>query len=561
MLMRNLSSLKHILSGGYTGVVLAIVFGIFSGLSGVGLLALINNSLNSTSSFSGRDALIFLALVALVLLTRITSAICMMRFVQNAVRDLRLQLSRQIMAAPFYLLQSFGTPRLMANLTEDVSVISNALQLISQLSISIAWLIGGLAYMAWLSLELFILIVGVIVFGVVIYHLISRMAMGSLRSAREQEDTLYVHFRALTQGIKEIKLHQHRGIAFLQSRLGPTVQACCQFNISAMTVFTFAAAWGVAVLYFLVGITLYGAHNWWTITDSSIVTGYILTFLYIVGPLSIVIDGVPTLSRANVSFTKIETLRSELENNAEATSFKQLDKAVIHPCLIEFKNVVYHYRQAGSDFTVGPLNLVLKPGEVVFITGGNGSGKSSLALLLVGLYSPEEGTIMLDGKMVADDNREAYRQQFSAIFSDFYLFDSLLGLMNEHIDLKALGYLKQLQLDHKVSIKNGVFSTVELSQGQRKRLALLTAYLEDRPFYVFDEWAADQDPMFKEIFYTKILADLKAQGKTVVVITHDDRYFHIADWCIKLENGLISEITEHPDSRIYKAVSVTDNGL
>jgi putative pyoverdin transport system ATP-binding/permease protein len=99
----------------------------------------------------------------------------------------------------------------------------------------------------------------------------------------------------------------------------------------------------------------------------------------------------------------------------------------------------------------------------------------------------------------------------------------------------------QLQLDRKVTVADGVFSTVELSQGQRKRLALVMTYLEDRPFYVFDEWAADQDPLFKELFYTVLLCDLKSRGKTVVVITHDDHYYHVADRCVRLEDGRIVE--------------------
>lgn len=204
MLMYKLNSLSSLLSGRRLNIVLAIVFGIFSGLSGVGLLALINISLHSTNSFSEREALIFLGLVSLVLFTQVASSINMTCFVQTAVRDLHLQLSRKIMAAPFHLLQSLGAPRLMANLTEDVSVIATALQLVSQFCISMAWLVGGLIYMAWLSLDLFAITFGVIVFGVVVYRLISRTAMGVLQNAREQDDALYAHFRSLTQGIKEI---------------------------------------------------------------------------------------------------------------------------------------------------------------------------------------------------------------------------------------------------------------------------------------------------------------------------------------------------------------------
>jgi putative ATP-binding cassette transporter len=199
----------------------------------------------------------------------------------------------------------------------------------------------------------------------------------------------------------------------------------------------------------------------------------------------------------------------------------------------------YHIDQEETSFVLGPINLKLHPQELVFIVGGNGSGKSSLAKLITGLYIPDTGEINLHDKLITDQNREWYRQHFSVVFSDFYLFEELLGLEDTNLDILAEKYLRQLQLDHKVTVKDGQFSTTALSQGQRKRLALLTAYLEDRPIYLFDEWAADQDPLFKDIFYNEILPKLRQQGKTILVISHDDRYFHLADRMIKLDYGKI----------------------
>ena len=183
------------------------------------------------------------------------------------------------------------------------------------------------------------------------------------------------------------------------------------------------------------------------------------------------------------------------------------------------------------------VNLTFKAGELIFIVGGNGSGKSTLAKLITGLYIPESGRLCLDDTAIIDTNREWYRQHFSTIFSDFYLFDRLVSPTNS--PLEAQTYLKTLELEKKVSMSNGQLSTTKLSQGQRKRLALLGAYLEDRPIYLFDEWAADQDPVFRKIFYTQLLAELKQRGKTVLVISHDDHYFHLADRIIKLDYGRI----------------------
>jgi putative ATP-binding cassette transporter len=148
----------------------------------------------------------------------------------------------------------------------------------------------------------------------------------------------------------------------------------------------------------------------------------------------------------------------------------------------------------------------------------------------------------LNGKPVDEASREAYRQHFSAIFSDFHLFESLLGIERYQRDERVAALLEALDLGHKVRIVDGRFSTTALSAGQRKRLALLVACLEDRPICVFDEWAADQDTAYREVFYRRVLPELKARGKAVLVITHDDRYFHLADRSFELDAGQLRSV-------------------
>ena len=183
--------------------------------------------------------------------------------------------------------------------------------------------------------------------------------------------------------------------------------------------------------------------------------------------------------------------------------------------------------------------MTIYPGELIFLIGGNGSGKTTLVKLLMGLYEPESGEIRVDNKPVTAADCDDYRQQFSAVFFDFYLFERLFGFDPKNIDSESQKYLDLLQLSHKLTVKNGKLSTIELSQGQRKRVALLNAYLEDRPIYIFDEWAADQDPQFKRVFYYELVPELKSRGKTVIVISHDDRYYSLADRLIKLESGRV----------------------
>jgi len=176
------------------------------------------------------------------------------------------------------------------------------------------------------------------------------------------------------------------------------------------------------------------------------------------------------------------------------------------------------------------------PGEVIFITGGNGSGKSTLGKIITGLYLPDEGDITIDGMRKEGNDLGQY---ISAVYSDYYLFKKLYGIDHEKKQDVINNYLSILGIDDKVSIKNGELSTIKLSTGQKKRLALLISYLEDKPIYLFDEWAADQDPEFRKFFYLKLLPEMKERGKCIIAITHDDRYFKGADKVIKMESGRV----------------------
>ena len=267
-------------------------------------------------------------------------------------------------------------------------------------------------------------------------------------------------------------------------------------------------------------------------------SSYALTITYLAIPFQNVLHRLPDLLRGNVALRKIERMKLALASETEmGWANTRIPKKRGY---IKLENVTYSYRREDNNFKLGAINLNLEPGKLTFLVGGNGSGKSTLAKLITGLYSPSTGSIYLDGVEITSQNQEWYRQHFSAIFSDFYLFDRFLGFDFSQLELEAQRYLKLLQLDHKVTIKDGKLSTTRLSQGQRKRLALLTAYLEDRPVYLFDEWAADQDPIFRDFFYSELLFKIKQRGKTILAISHDDRYFHLADEVIKLDYGKIT---------------------
>jgi len=462
----------------------------------------------------------------------------LIRLSQNAVLQLRMRLSRQILSSELSHLEQLGNPRLLATLTEDIQAVADGVYQMPFLFINLAIVLGCVVYITWLSWLVLLMVAGLSVVAIASCQWFLNRGKKLLTLAREDQDVLFAHFRTITEGVKELKLHYNRRQVFLDKKLQSTATNYRRHNVDGFTLFAITTSWGQLVFFFAMGFVIFALPNLLAINPQTL-SGYILTFTYLMMPMNNIISKLPLLSKASIALQKIESLGLSLASRAEVSTVPPAPKTVWHR--LQLKGVIHTYHTAEEDksFILGPINLTLYPQEIVFIVGGNGSGKSTLAKLITGLYIPEAGEIRLDQDLITEQNREWYRQHFSVVFSDFYLFDELLGLESSSLDHKVQEYLKLLQLEHKVKVKNGRLSTTALSQGQRKRLALLTVYLEDRPIYLFDEWAADQDPAFKEIFYKELLAKLRYTGKTVLVITHDDRYFHLADRIIKLEYGKV----------------------
>jgi len=515
---------------------------IFNGLSTIGLLAIINIVLQGRPVSREVPIWSFVGLCLLAPLSRCSSELLLTRLAQDSLFDLQMRLARKIAAAPLRYLEDLGIPRLLTVLTQDLQVLTEALVLVPVTCVNFTIIACGLIYLGWLSRMVLVAILGFIVLSFVIYQVATSKAAKSLRLSREATDGLYYDLRSLLKGAKELKLHQRRRRTFVSQVLHASASAVRDHNVAGLAASVGAGAWVQMSGFVLIGTLLLAIPLLKLSTPDRI--GYTVTLIFMVGPLQVLLSRVAGFNLAEVALQKI----GDLERNLTALhadvnpalqpdpkrQFKRLD-------LIE---VTHAYRREGEidNFIVGPVSLSLVPGEVVFLTGGNGSGKTTLAKLLVGLYVPANGEICLNGQIITDLNREYYRQHFSVIFSDFHLFDRLLGLESPELDQHARKYLAQLELDHVVTIKNGILSTTKLSQGQRKRLALLTAYMEDRPIYVFDEWAADQDPVFKGIFYHNLLPELKAKGKAVLVISHDERYYDAADRIIQLDCGRIIDM-------------------
>lgn len=557
-LLRNTRGVKH----SRAIMLLVIVAGVLSGLSNTALIAVINTALNRGVGSVGGLVWAFVGLGLLLVLSRFASSSLLAYMSTKATFELNTMLSRRILAAPLRRLEELGAHRLLASITGDVAAISNILPILPAIIINGAVVLGCLAYLGWLSWQL---LIGLLVFmavGIFTYRIPLGKAMMVARMMRKQGDTLYQHYRAMVEGTKELKLHRGRGDAFYYRLFMPTAANMARLGFKSSMLQAVSLSWGTLLSFLPIALVIFVAPRV-TAVSPEVLTGYTLIILYMAGPLQAIITMLPTLTHASVAVEKIASLGLPQEAPA-AGGPQQLQPAPAWDTLtLEGVTHTYYREKEDGSFTLGPIDLTLRPGELVYLIGGNGSGKTTLAKLVSGLYAPESGAIRLNGQPVTDETREAYRQNFTVLFSDFFLFDSLLGVNPASLDERAHRHLVELQLDHKVQVKDGKLSTTDLSQGQRKRLALLNAFLEDRPIYIFDEWASDQDPVFKGVFYHQILPELRARGKTVVVISHDDRYYHLGDRLVKLEYGKLEfdEQTDRVPAAVFGSAHLQEAGV
>jgi len=519
---------------------LIVIAGILSGIASTAFIALINQTIHREAQGSTNAVAWFLAFLVVLPVTRFTSNALLVRVSQGVFHEMRMDLCRRILSAPLRKLEQFGPARLLASLTDDVGTIGNALGTVPVVSMYITIVTCCLVYMGWLSWKLLLVVLVFLIAGMASYLLPVRVAGRHFRLMRKAWDSLFTNLRGLTEGAKELKLHRERRRSFLTDNIAASSLELRRHTITGNTIHAAATGWSSVLSFLLLGTILFVAPRL-TVIEPRVLTGFVLAILYMLSPVEMILAFLPGITRANIAVRRIEELGGDLSTSSQ-DSIPELPAASPDRWNeLELRGVRHSYfrEQEEDQFTMGPIDLKVTAGELIFLVGGNGSGKTTLAKLLTGLYIPEDGEIWLDGVAVDEQGRDQYRQLFSAVFQDFFLFEHLHGLDAPQLDERARGYLGDLLLDRKVKVENGRLSTVELSQGQRKRLALLTAYLEDRPIYLFDEWAADQDPQFKKLFYLKLLPELKARGKTVIAISHDDHYYELADRIVKLDYGRV----------------------
>jgi putative pyoverdin transport system ATP-binding/permease protein len=463
--------------------------------------------------------------------------------IEAIIHKLRLRLMDLIRRSELLEMEKIGRARIVAAVTSDTAVLTQASNMLC-FTVQGAVLIFFVGlYVAYLSLTAFLLTLVIVSGAATIFHYKNRRLSEQKGESAAWERRLFERLTDFLDGFKEVRLNTARSDDLFADALEVSKTAA---NIKIRTqaeTFKMIVTSQIS-MYFLLGAVVFVAPNLSNSLEGSSIAKTTTALLFVVGACFGLVQSIPILLNANAAAGRIDRLEEALE----ATLVQRERRAIAAPKRfdrIEMRNIVFRYVDKFSDtvFKIGPLDFTLESGELVFITGGNGSGKSTFLRVLSGLYPPDSGEVLLDGRPVTNANRDEYRELMSGIFFDYHLFKRLYGIPDaDPADVNRL--LAQFRLADKTALANGEFHTLDLSGGQRRRLALIVSLLEKRPIMLLDEWTAEQDPEFRRKFYDELLPEMLRAGATIVVITHDDRYLdelRLPARRIKMDEGRIVE--------------------
>jgi putative ATP-binding cassette transporter len=516
-----------------------------SGLANAAILAIINAAAQSASyeSINLRYLLMFIVAMALYVMCQRSSSRQMIRVTTESVQRIRVRLADKIQNSELETLEKVDKSELLNAMSHEATIIADSGEALTEALQAAIFVVFGFLYVAILSRTAFWL--GVVFASISLtIAMRNRTSLGRLiGEARRKEIEFLNYVTHAIQGFKEARINDRKR-EDIRHDIHETSVEVTRLHVAVSDVQSRSTIFGRASFYVLIAIVVFllpvliQAYT-------EVIMELTTSILFIVGPLSLIVGLIPYLARGGEAAEAIGRLEKALNVEHEAVDARpgRLKPPPVQSVRqISFHDIEYAYRDHDSDvFTLGPLSFSIEAPEIVFITGGNGSGKSTLLKIITGLYLPNSGYIRVDDVVVENGNLQSYRERFSAIFSDFHLFEKLYGMLGTN-EIVVTELLKQMQLDQKVRFIGDRFSTLDLSTGQRKRVALVVSLLEHKPVLVFDELAADQDPQFRRFLYEELLPRLKQEGRTIIAATHDDRYFHLADKVIKMEYGKIERI-------------------
>ncbi len=508
---------------------------VFSGL-GVWTLSFINNELVSLKEFDPILAIKFIAVLLLFFISAIAANISLTNFGHKFIYELRYQSVKQILDTPNSVINEIGKAKIIASLNNDIKTITFAFMSATGFIQSLVFIVCASIYLCVIAPKIFIFLSVWIGATLFINTLFMKKIHLYFKYSRVQDDALQKHYDDIVEGHRELSLNRARASVCFDE-LNFTGDKKRQNMVKADIYHALSDNFTNIMLLGSVGLCVFlcVAFDWASLQTALSIS---LTILFLRGSFMSMVGSIPAALSAKVSLEKIMSLNL----NKFKEGFKFDDSLSDNWQNIKLKDINFNYTH--GKFSLKDVNLEIKRGEITFIIGKNGSGKSTLINLLCGLMRPSSGEIYLDSTKIDEGNLQSYQAKISAIFADFYLFSQTLShndfaSQNEIDELLAL-----LEIDKKVSVIDNKLSTTQLSTGQRKRLSLLIAILEHRSILILDEWAADQDPLFKRKFYKEILPFLQSKGISIIAVSHDDSYFDVATRIILVKDGFVRELDE-----------------
>jgi putative ATP-binding cassette transporter len=516
------------------------------GVSNASILAAINSGVQTAGS-GGKPGLwsasLFMIALFLFMKTQQYVTITATAEIEAIIHKMRLRLMDHIRRSELLEMERIGRARIVAAITSDSAILTQASNMLC-FTVQGAVLISFVSiYVAYLSFVAFALTVLIVTGAGMMFHFKNKRLSAQKAESAAWERRLFDRLVDFLDGFKEVRLNRARSNdlyadAAEVSKTAANIKIRTQAETFRMIVSSQIS------MYVLLGAVVFVAPNLSDTLEGASISKTTTALLFVVGACFGLVQSIPILLNANAAADRIARLQTALEGTVGPA--QERDVAVPSRFeRIEARNIVFRYTDRFSDttFQIGPIDFSLRAGELVFITGGNGSGKSTFLRVLAGLYPPDSGELTLDGIRINDETRDIYRGLMSAIFFDYHLFQRLYGIPDPDPDeLDRL--LRQFRLEDKTGLANGEFRTLDLSGGQRRRLALIVSLLEKRPIMILDEWTAEQDPEFRRKFYDELLPEMLQAGATVVVITHDDRYLdelHLPARRIRMDEGRIVE--------------------
>lgn len=451
------------------------------------------------------------------------------KLTNKIILDLRLRVQEYILNSDYHDIELIGNNALYSINNDDINKIERYADTLPRIIINIFTISLIIIYMFFLDWKETIIFILAAIGTFLVFALLQEKLKERYERSRKMMDRLMGNINSLISGIRELSVSAHLRKQFFLLDSVPTLTAYHEQQISKSKYEQLSISWFWISFYAIIAISVI------ILQDQHIEhkMKFVIPLLMIFGPMTMIMSMISVFYSAKVAMDKIRGL--------------QIKKSiVVGKNIAEFKSAkmsaleyVYHNADNEKGFTVGPFNFTLEPGKVIFVIGGNGSGKSTLTRLITCLYKQTSGEIIVNGKAIIDRvDTLRYQSYWGVIYQTPHIFSMVLAIDLAKKKDELSRYLELFELKDKIELNGNTFMNVEkLSYGQKKRLGLMLALLEDKPIYLFDEWAADQDPHFRKMFYVTILPELKSRGKAIIAVTHDDEYFDMADELIKLRSG------------------------